>query len=167
MKIPQVLKKFNLIVDGRGQAGVCETVKLPDLAIKTEELMAGGLDVPISVDMGMETLEGGFTMHEWNPDLFRLFGVQDQAAVQLTFRGILKDDTNSVPVVVKMQGMYKTLNMGEATAGEVPKLEATLPLRFYSLEIGGRELIYIDVPNMVRRINGVDVLAADRAALAL
>lgn len=167
MQLPQVLTKFNLIVDGKGLAGVCETVKMPDLVIKLEELRAGGLDVPVSVDMGMESLEGGFTMHEWSEDVFKLFGVTDQAPVQLTFRGILKGDGASKNVIVKMQGAYKSLNMGEAKAGDVAQLEAAVVCRFYSLEINGRELVYIDVPNVIRRINGVDVLAADRAALAL
>ena len=47
----KILKNFNLFVDGRGYAGRTEEVTPPKLTIKTEELRAGGMDAPISIDL--------------------------------------------------------------------------------------------------------------------
>ena len=38
-------------------------------------------------------------------------------------------------------------------------------LQFYELLFDGQEKVYIDIPNSIRRINGVDQLEAVRAAL--
>ncbi len=55
--LPKILRNFNVFVDGRGYAGKIEEITLPKLTIKTEEYRAGGMDIPISIDMGMEKLE--------------------------------------------------------------------------------------------------------------
>ena len=68
----KILKNFNLFVDGRGYAGRAEEVTPPKLTIKTEELRAGGMDAPISIDLGMEKLECGFSLVEYDPNLMQL-----------------------------------------------------------------------------------------------
>ena len=60
----KILKNFNLFVDGRGYAGRAEEVTPPKLTIKTEEIRNGGMDAPISVDLGMEKLECQFILIE-------------------------------------------------------------------------------------------------------
>jgi UDP-N-acetylmuramoyl-L-alanyl-D-glutamate--2,6-diaminopimelate ligase len=55
--LPKILKNFNVFVDGRGYAGKIDEITLPKLTIKTEEYRAGGMDIPVSIDMGMEKLE--------------------------------------------------------------------------------------------------------------
>ena len=47
------------------------------------------------------------------------------------------------------------------------ELKAMVDARYYKLEIGGRELVEIDVENMIRRVDGVDQLEAQRNALGL
>ena len=52
IKTPRVLRGFDVFVDGRGYAGKVEELELPKLSIKTEEFRAGGMDVPVELDMG-------------------------------------------------------------------------------------------------------------------
>ncbi len=49
--LPKILKNFNVFVDGRGYAGRIDEISLPKLAIKTEEYRAGGMDIPVSIDI--------------------------------------------------------------------------------------------------------------------
>ncbi|GFR20643.1 phage tail tube protein FII [Trichonephila clavata] len=88
--LPKILKNFNVFVDGRGYAGKIDEVTLPKLTIKTEEYRAGGMDIPINIDMGMEKLEAEFTFAEYDSELFRLFGLIDGNSVSLTLRADYK-----------------------------------------------------------------------------
>lgn len=55
--LPNILKNFNVFVDGKGYAGKIDEITLPKLTIKTEEYHAGGVDIPISIDMGWKSLK--------------------------------------------------------------------------------------------------------------
>jgi Phage tail tube protein FII len=63
--LPKILRNFNVFVDGRGYAGKIDEITLPKLTIKTDEYRAGGMDIPINIDMGMEKLEADFTFSEY------------------------------------------------------------------------------------------------------
>lgn len=165
--IPKILKNFNLFIDGRGYAGKVEEVNLPKLNIKTEEFRAGGMDAPVLIDMGIEKLEGSFTLLEYDKDILRQFGLVSGNAVQVTLRGALQDDTNVSSLIVKLRGTYTEMDMGKISAGEKATLQCTLVCRYYSLEIDGEKLIEIDIDNMTRVIGGQDKLIDVRKALGI
>ncbi len=165
--IPKILKNFNLFVDGRGYVGRAEEVNPPKLTIKTEEMRAGGMDAPATIDMGMEKLEASFTLAEYDPAILKQFGIVSGNAVQLTLRGALTDDESTIPLTIKLRGMYTEMDMGKFGAGEKGQLQCSMACRYYSLEIDGKTLIEIDVDNMTRVIDGVDKLAEIRDALGI
>ena len=163
----KILKNFNLFVDGRGYAGRAEEVTPPKLTIKTEEIRNGGMDAPISVDLGMEKLECQFILIEYDPELLKQFGLVSGNSVQLTLRGALVDETSTTPMVIGLRGMFTEVDMGKFKAGDKSTLQCTVACRYYSLDIGGNRLIEIDVDNMTRVIDGTDQLAAVREAIGL
>ncbi len=165
--IPKILKNFNLFVDGRGYVGRAEEVNPPKLTIKTEELRAGGMDAPISIDMGMEKLEASFTLVEYDSEILKQFGVVSGNSVQLTLRGALVDDDTTTAIVIKLQGMFTEIDMGKFSAGEKATMQCSVACRYYSLEIDGSTLIEIDIDNMTRIIDGEDKLADIRTALGI
>jgi P2 family phage contractile tail tube protein len=164
-QIPRTLKDFSLFVDGRGLAGLIETLTLPTITLQMEELRAGGMDAPIEHDMGMEKLEGSFQLQEYQPDIMALLG---QANVQLTARGALRrDGEDAVAVVVNMTGMIKQKEPGDWKAGDMNMPTFQYTLRYYKLTVDGREIYEIDKVNMVRKVNGVDQLATIRKAIGV
>lgn len=167
MAMAKHLKYFNLFVTGRGFAGRVDEVTEPKLTIKTEEDRGGGMDAPRGIDMGMEKIELGFTIPEFDPAIYTRFGLLDGNAVDVQLRQSLADDTTVVPKIITARGMYTELDGGGSKAGERGALKASVWCRYYKLQIGGQTLIEIDVDNMKRLINGVDQLAAHRAALGL
>lgn len=166
-QIPRVLKNFSLFVDGRGLAGIIDTLTLPTLTVKMEEFRGGGMDASVELDMGMEKLEGSFSLAEYNPDIVALYGLAS-ANTQLTARGaIRRDGEDAVPVVVNMTGLIKELDPGDWKAGDMATGTFAYTLRYFKLTVGGRELVEIDKVNMIRRINGVDQLQSIRTAIGV
>ena len=163
----KILKNFNLFVDGRGYAGKADQVTPPKLTIKTEDFRGGGMDVPASIDMGMEKLEMNFALVEYDPDVLKQFGLVSGNNVQISLRGALVDDRNTTPMVISLRGMFTEVDMGDFKAGDLSTLKCTVACRYYSLEIGGQRIIEIDVDNMVRNINGTDVLSDILSALGV
>ena len=166
--IPNVLKNFNLFVDGRGYAGIVEELNLPKINLKLEEHRVGGMDSPIQLTQGIDKLESDFTLSEYDQLVIQEFGLADGAQVPLKFRGGLDNEDGAVtPVEVTLTGSWNDLDLGNWKAGEKAPLKIMVAVRYYKLVIGGQDLIEIDVLNMVRSINGVDQLADMRAAIGL
>lgn len=165
--IPKILKNFNLFIDGRGYVGKVEEVNPPKLNIKTEEFRAGGMDSPAMIDMGVEKLEGSFTLLEYDKDVLKQFGLVAGNAVSVTLRGAMQDDTTVSPIIIKLRGMYTEMDMGKFAAGEKGTLQCAIACRYYSLEIDGEKLIEIDIDNMTRVIGGQDKLVDMRKALGI
>jgi P2 family phage contractile tail tube protein len=167
--LPKILKNFAVFVDGRGYAGKVEEITLPKLTIKTEEYRAGGMDVPIAIDMGMEKLETDMTFSDYDSEIFKLFGIISGNLVALTLRGALQepDKTDAIPVVLHLRGTIRELDFGTWKAAEKATLKMAMDLRAYKLTYNNADLIEIDAENMIRKIDGTDQLATFRTALGL
>ena len=59
------------------------------------------------------------------------------------------------------------MDFGAWKPGEKSSTKYTMAVRFYELAIDGDTVHKIDMPNMVREIDGVDALAEQRAALGI
>jgi P2 family phage contractile tail tube protein len=164
--IPRVLRNFSAFVNGLDYAGRVTELELPDLKIKTEEHRGGGMDGPAEIDMGMEALTSKLTFAEYLPDVLKAFGKLGTGQRVLFRGGLQRDQEAVVPVVVEMHGGFKSSTMGTWKAGEVATHEVEATLRYYKLEIGDETIYEIDIDNMVRFIDGVDVLAGIRAAIS-
>lgn len=164
----QILKNFNLYVDGRGYAGNVDEVQLPTLSIKNEEYRAGGMDAPVELDMGMEKMESTFKLSRYAQDVLKLFGLGPQGTVQLTLRGAVESLDGTVEAVnVFMTGTIDTVTPDSITPGAKAGWQYKMSVRAYRYEQNGATLHDIDVVNMKRIINGVDRLAKIRAAIGL
>ncbi len=165
--IPKILKNFNAFVDGRGYAGRVDEITLPKLTIKTEEHRAGGMDVPVEIDMGMEKLEAELTFAEYDVELFRLFGLIDGNAVSLTLRGAIQADGEAEPIIVNLRGSFREVDAGTWKAGDKATLKCMVAVRYYRLTINGDSVIEIDAENMIRIIGGEDQMATIRQAIGI
>ena len=159
---------MNLIVDGRGQAGKVTEVTLPKIAQKLEEHRAGGMDAPVEFDMGLEKLEASFTLAEYNAKVLKLFGLTLGNNTPITIRGYSEDELGfSQTIVAKMRGRLKDQDPGSWKPGDNAELKGAISCTYYELTINGKTIYEIDVPNMVRKIGGVDQLLRQRLALGI
>lgn len=163
-----ILKHFQLFVDGVGYAGIAEETQLPTLNIVEEDFRAGGMDAPIGIDMGMEKLEASFKLAGHSAAVLKQFGLAEGSETQLTARASLESLNGSItPVVVQMRGKIKSAEPDAWQGGQKAGWSFTLSLRYYRYEQGGESIHEIDTLNMKRVINGNDVLAQHRANIGL
>lgn len=168
MVAENILKNFHLIIDGRGYAGQVEEYTPPVLNAKVEDFRASGMDTSVPIHMGMEKLESSFSLVSYSKDVLALWGISQGQDVPCTIRGALESLNGDVTQVIHtLRGKIRTLDAGTWQAGQKAALKITLDLTYYKLEHGGQVVHEIDVANMVRTINGIDVLAEIRTALGV
>lgn len=168
IQYPRVLKNMNLFVDGRGYAGRVDEIELPKLTLKTEEHRAGGMDLPVEIDLGMEKLESTMTISDFDPEVFRLFGLLDRQDTPITVRGAIQRQGEAAqPVVIAMRGGWKEIDSGTWKPGDKSTLKVAAALNYFRLSINGQEVVEIDAKNMLRRIGGTDQMASIRNAIGI
>lgn len=168
MAARDIRKNFNLFVDGRGYAGQADEFNAPKLTLQTEEFRAGGMDAPIDVTMGMEKLVCDFSLKSYDRNVLALFGIVEGSNVPVTVREALESyDGTTTAVAHTMRGKITEIDPGTSKPGELPPLKVTMTLSYYKMKHGETVVHEIDVENMVRVINGTDVLSDLRAALGI
>ena len=169
IKLPRILKNANLFIDGTGYAGRIDEITLPKLDANTEEHRAGGMDAPIQVDMGMEGMEATFVLSDFDENIYMQFGMLENNEIPCTVRGSIQAQGTgeAQPVVANLRGGWKTLDPGTWKPGDKNTLTVTMPLRYFKLQINGTEVAEIDIPKMIRTINGTDQLAQQRGHLGI
>jgi P2 family phage contractile tail tube protein len=169
MALPRKLKNMNLFNDGESYAGQVEEVVPPSLNRKMEEWRAGGMNAPIMTDHGMEALSMEWTCGGLMEEVLRQFGALKHDAVMLRFAGAYQredsGETDAVEIVVR--GRHSSIDSGTSKTGDNSPFKVTSVLSYYKLSINGEEAIEIDIINMIEKINGVDLLAKQRAAIGL
>lgn len=163
-----VRKNFNVFVDGRGFAGQTEEFNAPKIALKTEDFQGGGMFGAMEITMGHEKLNSDFTLLSDDPDILSKFSVVEGKQVPFTVREVLESHDGTVtPQVHVMRGKIKEIDPGSSKPGQKSQTKVSLALSYYKLSQGARVLLEIDVVNMVWIADGVDMLAAQRAALGI
>jgi len=169
MALPSVLKHFNVFNDAKSYLGIVETIKLPKLARKFEDYRAGGMDGPVSIDLGQEKLEAELECGGIMEQVFSQYGTTKVDGVMLRFAGSYqRDDTATVQAVeVVMRGRHQELDMGDAKGGDKGKFAVKSSLTYYKLTIDNKVLIEIDLLNMIFIVNSVDMLQEHRKAIGM
>lgn len=128
--------------------------------------------VSLSIDLG---LDDDALSCEWTlgglPDveLWAQYASPGADSVPLRFTGSYqRDDTGAISAVeVVMRGRHKEYDGGENKQGESGTTKISTECAYYQLTIDGKEVIEIDVINMVLKVDGVDRLAEHRKAIGL
>lgn len=168
MAARDVRKNFVISVDGLGYAGEADEYNAPELTALTEEFRGGGMDAPIDVIMGMEKLVADWSLISYDRKCLALFGLVQNAVVPVTVRELLESsDGTTTGVVHNLRGKIVKVTPGTSKPGTLQPLKFDISLTYYKLTHGGVVVHEIDVENMVRVVNGVDQLAAQRAILGM
>ena len=163
---------LNMFNDGLSYMGVVESVTLPKLTRKLEKYRGGGMPGSVSIDLGLD--DDALSL-EWTlgglPDveLWAQYASPGADSVPLRFTGSYqRDDTGAISAVeVVMRGRHKEYDGGENKQGESGTTKISTECTYYQLTIDGKEVIEIDVINMVMKVDGVDRLAEHRKAIGL
>lgn len=171
MPLPSILKNMNMFYNGSSFAGMVPEITIPSIARKMENYRGGGMDGTVAIDLGMADDPISF---EWKPGglidaVYDGFGAVTIDSEMIRWVGGYQDDgTGQIKAVeITVRGRHSTIEDGTQKPGEIGDRTVTTLCSFYQMTIDGREKIYIDVPNMVCRVNGIDRLAQMRAVLGI
>ena len=168
MAARDIRKNFIAFIDGRSYAGQGDEFNAPKLTLQTEEFRAGGMDLPIDVTMGMEKLVTDFSLLAYDRNTLKNFGVTEGARIPLVLREVLESFDGTITAVVHtMRGKITELDPGTSKPGSLPPIKVTMSLTYYKMQHGDQVVHEIDAENMVRIINGTDILAGFRNALGI
>ncbi|MDH0894684.1 MULTISPECIES: phage major tail tube protein [unclassified Pseudomonas] len=171
MALPRKLKHQNLFNDANSYMGVLKSITLPKLARKMEKYRGGGMDGPVSVDMGHsdDGMVVTWTLGGLDLIVLRQYGAVRADGVQLRSAGSYqRDDDGSVAAVeVVMRGRHEEIDMGDSEPGADTEHKITTALTYYKLVVDGREEIEIDLLNFIFRVDGKDLLEEHRRAIGI
>lgn len=171
MALPHKLKNMNLFFNGDNWQGKAEEITLPKLTRKLEAYRAGGMNGAAHVDLGLEddALGMEMTLGGMEAQLYKQWGIAEIDGVPLRFAGAYqRDDTGEVTACeVVVRGRLSEIDPGNAKQGDNTQVKFSFKPTYYRLVWNGADLIEIDVVNMVEKVDGVDRLAEQRAAIGL
>jgi P2 family phage contractile tail tube protein len=169
MAFARKLKQMMMFNDGNAFIGETVSITPPKLTRKFEEYRAGGMNRPVSIDMGGEKLEMEATYGGFMRDIMVQQGMLGLGDVQQRFVGSFQDDSTSLvsSVEIVTRGRHEEIDMGEWKPGEDSEFKVKSQLSYYKLTLDGTVLIEIDIINMVEFVNGIDLMAPHRAVLGL
>lgn len=171
MALPHKLKNMNLFFDGDNWQGKAEEITLPKLTRKLEAYRAGGMNGAAHVDLGLEddALGMEITLGGMEAQIYKQWGIAEIDGVPLRFAGAYqRDDTGEVTACeVVVRGRLSEIDPGSAKQGDNTQVKFSFKPTYYRLVWNGADLIEIDVINMVEKVDGVDRLSEQRAAIGL
>lgn len=168
IRLPHMIKNFNLFIDGQGYAGVLTEVVLPKLTKKTEEFRGAGMDVAIEYDMGMEVPTLEMTAAEIDPYLLESFGFTQGRQVAFHITALGEDgDGGEMALEIHCRGIIKELDCGTLKPGEKTEMKATATLRYCKYVVDGKERIVVDAHGGNRTSAGNNYMGRVKAILGL
>ncbi|PMN73146.1 phage major tail tube protein [Enterovibrio norvegicus] len=167
-RLPSIINDINAFFKDESFAGLCNTVTLPKVVVKTTDMVLAGYAGDIERDLGkLEKLESEVTISAFDPKVIDLVGDRASRDEQFVIRGAVDADGQIKSVIIRMQGFWKSYEHGGDFKGEEEAtLKFAIAVDVYGLEIDGKEVVFIDKPNNIFRVNGKDRNQAIREALA-
>ena len=167
--MPRKLKLMNLFNEGQSYLGETNSLTLPVLKKLTEPFRAGGMLGPVKTVLGLDALDVEWTCGGYMEGVIRQFGIIGAAGLMLRWTGAYQrgDDESVDAVEVVVRGFHEEIDRGEQKVGEDTEFNVKTACSYYKEVLNGVTLLEIDFLNSVWVVDGVDVMAAHRAAIGV
>ncbi len=167
--LPSMLVDLMVFMLDESWGGVVNKLSVPDVEFKTESQTGSGTGgerervLPI-----IKALKTKVNFSDYSAKVAGLIGDPSGKDEPLIFRGAIDRDGQIGSVKITMQGDWFKLAGGDmSTGGQEAMMEVEASLDIYTLEIDGAEVIHVDIPGKVYRLNGVDKFEEIRKALGM
>jgi P2 family phage contractile tail tube protein len=167
MGLPYKLKNHNVFANGSSWLGLVPEIQLPKLAKKVEQYRGGGMLGELDVEMGLEKLETEIKLGGLVRQALRLFGAIGVEGVLLRFVGAYQSDGVGAVMASEMVmgGMFTEFDPGSAKVGDNTEMPVKATLNYLKWSINGRTDVEIDMLRSIWIQDGIDRMAAIRAAI--
>jgi len=169
MALPRTLRMFNVFVNGVSFVDQALELKLPKIAMKTEEYTGAGMLGPVKLLKAIEAIEIEHTYNGPIREIVADFGAEKHDASLLRFMGSYSEEGTGTDQAVEIivRGRHNEFDQGDAKGGENGNWKVKSDLTYYKQIVDGEEWLEIDVVNKIFRVMGVDRLAAHRRNIGL
>jgi P2 family phage contractile tail tube protein len=166
-RLPSVLEDINAFFGDESYAGLCNTMTLPKVVVKTVDQTLSGFAGDVERSLGkLEKLESEVTISSFATKVMGLVGSRSSRDEVFVVRGAVDVGGTISTVIVRQSGLWKSLELNEFKTETEVSTKFAIAVEYFELEINGAEVIYIDKLNNVFRMNGVDRNEEVREALA-
>lgn len=159
-----IMRNCNIFADRVSKIGQASEITLPVPTEKMEEIRNAGMVMPIDVPMGYEKPEASFKLTAFDPQVITLFGLAvGQEREFMATGALVHEDGTVVNATAYIRGRLMKNDHGAWKPGDPGENDHSITLRYYRLEVGGRELI--EMTPFEVSIGGVSQTDSIRAAL--
>ena len=167
--VVQQAKALDVLLNGNILFGNIEEFNVPDLELQTEEVRPG-TDGIIDVETGLAKMDVELMVRGIHVDVASAFGGTGEPNTRIEARVALENVNvegakNLTYTCVGLAKMYSEDSL--QGRGELPKSTLTMNCYYFKKVQDGVTVHEIDVMNDIRMTNGVDRLAAIRAAIGI
>lgn len=166
MRLPKVLKNFELYINADPIGRTVESVKLPSTSKQYVEIKTGGLTRPLEVPVGFESaMEVTFSTKGIDIAMLLPQGC-GLGEVRLQFKGFLEDPATceGIPFTANFTGSL-TYEPESFEKGDLVSGEAALKAITAEYVLNGKTIYEERVLDNVLIVDGVDLKAEENAAL--
>lgn len=169
MALPRTLRMFNVFVNGVSFVDQALELKLPKIAMKTEEYTGAGMLGPVKLLKAIEAMELEHTYNGPIREIVADFGAEKHDASLLRFMGSYSEEGTGTDQAVEIivRGRHNEFDQGAAKGSENGNWKVKSDLTYYKQIVDGEEWLEIDVVNKIFRVMGVDRLADHRRNIGL
>jgi hypothetical protein len=169
MALPRTLRMFNVFVNGVSFVDQALELKLPKIAMKTEEYSGAGMLGPVALLKAIEKLEIEHTYNGPIEEIVADFGAEKHDASLVRFMGSYSEEGSGTDqaVEITVRGRHNEFDQGDAKAGENGNWKVKTDCTYYKQTVNGKVWLEIDVVHKIFNVMGVDRLAAHRKNIGL
>lgn len=164
MALPRTLRLFNVFVNGTEFVDEALELKLPKIAMKTEDYIGAGMPGIVKLLKSIENIELEHTYNGPQEVLIADFGAEKHDASMVRFMGSYSEEgtgtSQSVEIIVR--GRHNEFDGGDAKGGENGNWKVKTDCTYYKMSVDGKEWMEIDVVHKIFKVMGVDRLAQHR-----
>ena len=161
-----IYSKSALWVQDNVRVAGIKSVTPPALTAQIGNYQPAWMDMPIPVDTGMSAMQLEYKA-ACDIDVLSLFGIVAGGNSRAIIKRTFKDTANSFHTwTEEFEGIVGTITSDETTVSgqEGVGMSVTMNLSYYKLTIDGTVTVEIDPAHMIRSINGVNQLQAEKDA---
>jgi uncharacterized protein len=166
LQLDYILQNFSLSINGYGQAGAGEKVRLPKIKKHLEKYRGGGMIAPRQHALGYEEFEFEADLSSVNPQVISQSGLLVSTDIPFSVRALLDGDGGaSHTLYLNMSGECVEQDFGEWEAGKKAMLKVKFALNSLKLIIDGATIFDIDIQNQVDTFGSSDIGSIISAAI--
>lgn len=161
-----IIRNWTMWADRDSKVGQADSLSLPKLERKVEEVFNAGMITPIEVPVGFEMPEFSFSFTGYDPDTMKLFGLAVGDEREFLATADPTDDDGEVhSAITYFRGYIKIIEMGELKRGDIESTKYELCWRYVRITYDGADIFEMDPFRVV--VGGNDQTLESRRALLL